>query len=206
MRGIFEKIINLLFPKEVPVIELERMSPEELARRLSPARPENGITPLFSYKDKRVKTLVLEIKIHENKILAEKVAEIMCEKILESFEEDLQFEEHKIFLVPVPTSHNRANERGYNPAELIARKIVEMRPDIFEYVSLLKKIRETKRQTRLSRAERLTNLVGAFVSVETNAPVIIIDDVSTTGATILEARRALQEKNIFVRGAYVVAK
>ena len=189
------------------MLGLEKMSVHELLQRLpKPKITANTNTALFAYQDGRTKTLVDEIKHHENKVLMGKVAELICEKILESFEEDLQFGTYKISLVSIPSSAGRANERGYNPAELITKKIIELRSDIFEFAPILKKVRETKRQTNLPRAERLTNLVGAFEAVASNAPVIIIDDVSTTGATIAEAKRALSEKNIFVRGSFVVAK
>ena len=196
-----------MFPKEISVLELEKLPARELLLRLpKPKESTSDTTALFAYQNRHTKVLVDEIKHHENKVLVEKVAGLMCEKILESFEEDLQFGTYKISLVSVPSSAGRVNERGYNPAELIARKIVELRPDIFEFASILRKVRETKRQTNLPRAERLTNLVGAFEATTSNAPVIIIDDVSTTGATIAEARRALSAKNIFVRGAFVIAK
>lgn len=209
MQDFFEKIIDLLFPKEITVVELEKMPVSEMLRRFTkPTTSENKTSALFSYHDKKVRALVLEIKIRENKILIEKVAELMCQKILESFEEDFQFDAHKISLVPIPSSTNRVHERGYNPAELISQKIVKIRPDIFDYAPILRKIRETKRQTNLPRSERLTNLAGAFETAASNAPssVIIIDDVSTTGATMAEAKRALAKEKIYIRGTFVIAK
>jgi len=210
MGGFFDKIINLIFPKEISVVELENLSPEGLAKLLPPPPSGGGgADALFSYKDRRVKTLVNEIKHHENKILAEKATELMCEKILEIFEDDLQFGTRKFALVPVPSSSNRKNERGYNPAELIAQKIVAARPDIFTFAPILKKIRETKRQINLSRKERLTNLVGVFKAEPfdiSKGSAIVIDDVSTTGATIAEAKRALEKEKIFVQGTCVIAK
>lgn len=208
MGKLFEKIIDALFPKEMSVLELEKMSPIQMANAFRKVDSQNEIHSLFSYKDRKIKILVSEIKHHQNKILIEKTSELMIEKILEIFEDDLQFGDHKIYLVPIPSSNSRLNERGYNPSELIVRKICESRTDLFSYAPILKKIRETKRQTNLQRSERLTNLVGAFNATEKNnfGSCILIDDVSTTGATISEAIRALQEKNIFTKGAVVIAK
>lgn len=208
MRSILEKIIDALFPKEMSVLELEKMSPAQMVSDFKKADSKNEIHSLFSYKDKKAKTLVGEIKHHQNKILVEKITELMTEKILGIFEDNLQFGNHKIYLIPIPSSSSRLNERGYNPSELIAQKIYESRSDLFEYAPVLQKIRETKRQTNLQRRDRLTNLVGAFSANTENSfdLSILIDDVSTTGATIFEARRALQEKNIFTKGAVVVAK
>lgn len=192
--------------------ELEKLSASELVRLLPPGRQENGISPLFLYKDRRVKALVHEIKQNANEVLAGKVAELMAEKVLEFFEDSLVFGEHKIALVPVPTSGKRQGSRGYNPAEMLAQKMAAVRPDIFEYAPILVKIRETERQAKLRRKERLTNLVGAFRAEPfgtpkgSASPALIIDDVSTTGATITEAKRALTDKNINVHGTSVIAR
>ena len=51
--------------------------------------------------------------------------------------------------------------------------------------------RETGTQTRLAAAERRANLAGAFVATEVERPVILVDDVFTTGATLLSAASAL---------------
>ncbi len=208
MSYLFEKIIDLLFPKSISVLELEQMNISELLEELTPAKNTSDVQALFSYKDRKVRALVLEIKAHENEKLAEKISGMMCEKIIEIFEEDIQFGEHKIKLIPIPSSEVRIHERGYNPAELIARKICETRNDLFECAPILKKIKETKRQTNLSRKERLINLEGAFEAIHYRAPglYVLIDDVYTTGATIQEAKRALEERNIHTKGAIVIAK
>ena len=61
--------------------------------------------------------------------------------------------------------------------------------------NLLKRTRDTRPQTDLSYAERLTNLHDAFVvtnaSAITNKRILIIDDVMTTGTTLTEAHDTL---------------
>jgi len=70
---------------------------------------------------------------------------------------------------------------------------VEYRPD------LLMRVRDTKAQTSLSRAERLENVRDAFTVSDVGRKnlagrhVYIVDDVTTTGATLSEATRALQK-------------
>lgn len=203
-----EKIINLLFPKEVSVLELESMFVEDMLS-LFPKPEENGveISALFSYKDKRVKKLIHEIKYNQNKILMRKVGRILSERAMGFFEDSLQFGSKKIQLVPIPSSHSRENMRGYNPPEEIAREIVKNFPESFSLSLVLTKIRETKRQALLPRSERLSNLEGAF-AVSANAPdgvALIIDDIYTTGATINEAKCVLKDSNINVVGVLTVA-
>jgi ComF family protein len=95
-------------------------------------------------------------------------------------------------VVPVPLHLGRLVERGYNPPALLARCWcrelgVEFAP------RLLTRWRDTPHQARLSREERVRNVVGAF-SADAGAAgrhVILLDDVITTGATLEACRQAL---------------
>ena len=116
------------------------------------------------------------------------------------------------WLVPVPLGARRLRERGYNQSERLARALSRRwnRP----VVELLVRTRETATQTALTPEARLANVAGAFATrnaecgtrnkrpddcsafrVPTSAfqrPLILIDDVFTTGATLAEAARALE--------------
>ncbi|MAT39370.1 MAG: hypothetical protein CL946_07175 [Ectothiorhodospiraceae bacterium] len=96
-------------------------------------------------------------------------------------------------LAPVPLHPLKQTERGYNQAERLAQGIaletgVEIRMDI------LKRTRYTASQAafQLDQEERKTNIVRAFAANETaltslgDRPIIIVDDVVTSGATIGE--------------------
>ena len=97
-------------------------------------------------------------------------------------------------LVPVPLSRRRLRNRGYNQAELIARRIAAttglvMRP------RWLRRVRDTRPQSDLSARQRRQNVLGAFASAEAvsipGARVVLVDDVLTTGATVNDCARAL---------------
>ncbi len=93
----------------------------------------------------------------------------------------------------VPMSRKRQRERGFNQAELLARRLGRLtRKPVF---SALHKVQETKPQEALSRAERLQNLKGAFAShgQARYESVLLVDDVYTTGATAWECAQALKE-------------
>lgn len=104
---------------------------------------------------------------------------------------------HVDCVVPLPLHPSRRRSRGYNQAALmawpIARKLsVPMR------VGVLSRMRYTKPQVGLSAAERLRNVELAFCASRTLAGqrVLLVDDVTTTGATLSSARKALRAAGV----------
>lgn len=94
-------------------------------------------------------------------------------------------------LVPIPLAPGRARRRGYNQAERLASALVRQRGGLFA-PGLLRRGRETSTQTRLAPEARQSNVAGAFMA-ETccGARVVLVDDVFTTGATLVEAAAVL---------------
>lgn len=96
-------------------------------------------------------------------------------------------------VVPVPLHPKKQRARGFNQAAILGELIGEYFGIPFSS-ELLKKVRSTKSQKKMSAGERRRNLKGAFA---VTAPlfgrtVLIIDDVYTTGSTVDEAARALK--------------
>ena len=85
----------------------------------------------------------------------------------------------------VPMSEKRLNKRKYNQSEILAKKVSE-RINV-PFSDCIAKIKETERQAKLSRSERLKNLTDSFKITDKKAVrgknVLLVDDVSTTGAT-----------------------
>jgi len=95
--------------------------------------------------------------------------------------------------VPVPLGVDRQAQRGYNQAALIARPIA-LSEGIFYRPDALHKVKTTRTQVGLSRAERLLNVSDAFQAeqrVVANKKILLVDDVTTSGATIDACTRAL---------------
>jgi ComF family protein len=99
-------------------------------------------------------------------------------------------------LVPIPLGADRLRQRGYNQAWELTRRLAR-RLNLNCAADVLLRLRDTERQTGLSRAERERNLRNAFL-VAPNAEhllrdrhVALIDDVMTSGATATVASRAL---------------
>ncbi len=116
------------------------------------------------------------------------------------------------WLVPIPLGPRRLRHRGYNQSERLARALGRRwhRP----VVELLVRSRDTAAQTTLTPEARLANVAGAFELRIGNCglridggkyesairnpksaierPLVLVDDVFTTGATLAEAARALE--------------
>ena len=97
-------------------------------------------------------------------------------------------------VIPVPLHSARKRERGYNQSDLLAREVAA-RLGIPVLTRALKRVKNTRSQTGLQREERLLNVQGAFRVKDKPAvsgkAVLLVDDVTTTGATLEACGEAL---------------
>jgi ComF family protein len=102
-------------------------------------------------------------------------------------------------LIPVPLHPVRRRERGYNQSELLARIIAE-RTGISINQTCLVRSRYTRAQAKLGKTARARNIQGAFgcrnADQLTQKRVILVDDVVTTGSTVMECVNILIEHGV----------
>ena len=95
----------------------------------------------------------------------------------------------------VPMTKEREDKRGFNQAKLIASEFCKLKN--IELTSCIKKVKETKRQANLTKAERLKNLESSFKcdkKMVNGKVVLLIDDVLTTGTTSNVIAKELKDK------------
>jgi ComF family protein len=111
-------------------------------------------------------------------------------------------------VVPIPIHPDKRKIRGYNQAELLASWFCQY-VGLNLYSDLLVRQTNTKAQHSLSVREREANLATAFAinpqSPRPKMPVLIVDDIYTTGATARAAQMVLQRAGVTLVGVLVVA-
>lgn len=147
------------------------------------------------YADQTVQTLVHHLKFRSIKGAAEPLAKlILCHL------GKVDFHATNFIVIPIPLTPRRLRSRGYNQADSIA-SFVAAKLDLPLVTNTLTRAKYAKPQTETSSAaERRINIRGAYaihgsaaahVAIR-GANILLIDDVSTSGATFLEASLTLK--------------
>lgn len=115
------------------------------------------------------------------------------------------FHEQPTRMVPIPSNFETLRERGFNPAEIIARELSK-KPGFPAFSSILRRTRQTLDQSKLTPRQRVENQLGSMLAKTGSELVLLIDDVVTTGATLQNAARELEEAGNKVMGFLTFAE
>lgn len=215
---MFKKLLDLLFPEKCIKCQTKGiLLCENCLINCKPAHlNEYGeIRSLFSYKDPAIKKALWLLKYKNKKIVAEILGTRLTELIREEIVDIKTLHPNSpILIVPVPLANKRYRERGYNQCELLARVVSKEIPDLILENNLINKIKETIPQAHMkNKKDRLQNLKDCFSLTEKEkaekkilgSQIILIDDITTTGATLFEIKKVLKRagaRNVYM---YTVA-
>ena len=109
-------------------------------------------------------------------------------------------------LVQIPTRRAARRERGGDPlARVVRRAGWQAGRQVAPALRLVRPVRDSVGLSAAERAENLDSAMRAVPPPTPGSPCVVVDDILTTGATLLEARRALLAAGWSVRGSAVVA-
>jgi competence protein ComFC len=123
------------------------------------------------------------------------LSDLFYESIIQNEQFQQQIKKGEWILVPIPLSSSKLRKRGYNQAEILAKELSKKLN--IPVQNLLVRTRETKTQVGLTNLQRKLNVKDAFKFIDQkssiiNQNVLLVDDVATTGSTLLEASKVLK--------------
>ncbi|MDD3150973.1 MAG: hypothetical protein PHV68_09075 [Candidatus Gastranaerophilales bacterium] len=143
--------------------------------------------------ENNLKKLIRGLKYHKKKDLAVNLA-----KFIYLFLDKNNIDIKNHIIVPVPLHKNRQKQRKYNHMDLVANELSKLCSCKIN-TTLIKRIKDTKPLYKLNRIDRMKELKDAFEIDKlnyNNEPILIIDDITTSGATLEEIIKNLQTQNI----------
>lgn len=171
-------------------------------------KKQTNIKALFSpclYQDPKIKELIHIFKYKFIENLKNPLSYLMI-KGLENEKENLK----NFIIIPVPLHKKRFKERGFNQSELLADKIGK-HFQIPVFNNVLKRIKfeipQTQIENKEKRKENIKNAFqyNSFQSIK-NRNILLIDDVTTTGATLNECAKILKQNGAKIIWAATIAK
>jgi len=169
----------------------------------------DGVFVCADYANPTIASLIKKLKYSFARELSEVLAAIAHRYWLELAADSglKKIDPSGLIIVPIPLHKKRYNWRGFNQAELIAKSLADRLG--IPCQNLLQRIRHNTPQAKLSGPERRQNLHGCFAVRENNLrgkKILLIDDVATTGSTLIEAAEVLKAAGARQVWALVIAK
>ena len=194
--SLFRSIFLLIFPLPDRKKNLPQSYRYFTQTFLPHSQKYTGITYFLRYKDLYVKEVIEELKRYNNPRYFDFVGKVIAQDILIQ-----KTHSYPVFLIPLPQTKKRLRERGYDVTKSLVSAILRDLPqESFRDGSGSLKHNRTYHQSGIkNRQERLNASHGMF-KITSRASLlppgsscILIDDVCTTGASMHEAERILEE-------------
>lgn len=168
----------------------------------------NGVIYAADYgKNPELQAAISQFKYKFTRELTTEFTTLITQKLSE-----LQMVNRKsFFLVPVPLHKKRFAYRGFNQSDLLANGVANSFKQKAEVHFVLRRIKNTSQQAKLSKQERLKNLENAFqlgqkIDQLKEKICFLVDDVCTTGSTLEACAKVLKEAGVKKVYGLVIAK
>lgn len=159
-----------------------------------------------NYANPLIRELIKNFKYRFVQELSEPLSQLLI-KTLETFDTSLKI--FNFIVIPIPLHEHRLRYRGFNQAELLAKQVANHFNLAIE-TNILKRIALTSPQANIKDINKRKNNIENVFSIVSSAVegrnILLIDDVATTGATLIEAAKALKSNGAREIWALVVAK
>lgn len=162
----------------------------ELFNKLCGFGDIDGAFSIFRFKEySLIRKLIHRLKYESWKGIGVWVGECCGRILLNSI--DCGFD----YVIPVPLYNSVEVRRGYNQSERICFGMSRVM-SVSLGSGFLRRVKNTRSQTFLNREERLLNVKGAFIVNDVSdlerKRILLVDDVITTGSTILECVKTIK--------------
>lgn len=212
----FKELLNLFLESNCPLCQ--RPTSKEFCQycgrqlqRCQLSHPNSlwqGQLPVFAWGmyGGKLKRAIAALKYENQPQLARPLGHWLAQAWLNS-----QLASTRLIVVPIPLHANKQKQRGYNQAALLAQSFCEITGLPLQQTGL-ERILGTEAQFGLSVSEREKNLAMAFQvgsrfrRHRPASPVLLLDDIYTTGATARSAAQTLQQLDIVVCGVVALAQ
>ena len=200
---IINHLLELIFPARcIKCAAYGSFICTDCLSKIPPAPENRHANAMWSYRDATARRLVTAFKYAGKTSLANTIAQPFYDFLLAECEEKMLYDTHNDLplMIPIPVSRRKQRKRGFNQTQLLVKALadIDQGANFKPAPDILIKIKDTPDQASLShRNDRMKNMRGVFAvnprkhNEITGKAVILIDDVTTTGATINEAKRVL---------------
>lgn len=158
---------------------------------------------MFKYEN-QIRKLLLDYKFNEKSYLYRTFSDIIL-KNKKIFENVKKYDT----IIPVPISHKRMKERGYNQSELIAKELAK-KANLKLVNNCLIKTKNIIEQSKLKKEERKNNIKDVYElenkDLIEDKKILLLDDIYTTGSTVNECSKVLRQGKPEKIGVLVMAK
>ncbi|MGF1540700.1 MAG: ComF family protein [Pleurocapsa sp.] len=178
-------------------------------RKLSSYQGDNhswqGDLPIFAWGkyDGSLKRAIAKLKYEGQS----EIGKILGKWLGQTWKQNNLISGRNISVIPIPLHPEKLKTRGYNQAKIIAEGFCQ-ETGYYLQPNSLTRVRNTKAMFELNALERISNLNNAFALGDRLPPypVLILDDIYTSGTTVREATRVLRQHRVKVIGVVIVAQ